>query len=314
MSEPNSSPKVAAVVVAYKAPQMTLRCVRSLAALAYPNLEIIVVENDSGDETRDVLRRKLAGARLVCAAENGGYTAGNNLGISEALARGAEYVLVVNPDALALQPYFLGELVGRLEQHPCIGAVGPRVHLRERGIVQNTILRFPWLWRRSIDWVLYRLGVRRRQPSTPVAADALNGVCVLFRSACLRDVGLFDERTFAYIEDVEWAYRAQAGGWTCEFVPTDGVLHLQGSVGYERGGRVDFLLKRNTLYFLMKTEKQIQAAGYTAATLGIGFWLAAREAIRADGRKHRRWIKELLRTYWGLWTHRWDSVMGRPKW
>ena len=91
-------------------------------------------------------------------------------------------------------------------------------------------------------------------------------------------------------------------------------LHLQGTAGYERGGKVDFLLKRNPLYFLMKTGKRLQAAGYTAATLGLGTALALREAVLARGDSHRRWVRALLRAYWGLWTNQWDSVMGRPEW
>jgi GT2 family glycosyltransferase len=206
---------------------------------------------------------------------------------------------VANPD-------FIAALAARLAAAPEVGAVGPRVFLREAGRVQNTVLRFPWLWRRAVDWFRVRLfGMPLRSGSEPRTAEALNGVCVLFRGECLRKVGLFDERTFAYLEDIDWAYRAEQLGWRREYLPVDSVVHLQKETGYEPGGTVDYLLKRNTLYFLLKTRRLAQAAGYSAATLG----LAAARRVRGGPRE---WPGRLARAYWQLWTGRATACMGRP--
>jgi GT2 family glycosyltransferase len=270
-------------------------------------LQIIAVENASGDDSASVLQ---AGLRpdesLLIAKENGGYTAGNNLGVAAALAGGAEYVLVLNPDVVVVNPDFVSTLVDYMEQNPRTGAVGPRVFLRQQGNVQNTVLRFPWLWRRAVDWVRIRmLGARLRSRERVVPAEALNGVCVLFRSVCLREVGLFDERTFAYIEDVDWAYRAQQRGWGRTYVPVDSIVHLQKESGYQRGGAVDYLLKRNTLYFLLKSRHWLQAAGYTIATMAM----AGAHLLRSGS---FGWTRRLAGAYFALWTARWHACMGRP--
>ena len=123
--------------------------------------------------------------------------------------------------------------------------------------------------------------------------------------AVAKEVGLFDERTFAYIEDVDWAFRAERKGWKRSYLPIDSVVHLQKESGYERGGTVDYLLKRNTLYFLMKSQRWIQAAGYTAATMAMATLQSAKSGSLA-------WSRRLGSAYLALWTARWNAVMGRP--
>lgn len=308
-------PTVAIVVVNYRTPSDTLRCCASLERLRYPSWFLIVVDNASGDGSADILRRAL-GERVVFEAPgNGGYTAGNNLGINIALARGAQFVHVLNPDVTVHNPDYLDELVDFLEQSPDFGAVGPKVYLRSVSVHQNTVLRFPWVARRVKDWARSRLGSKRAPIDHPVEAEALNGVCVLFRAACLRDVGLFDEATFAYIEDLDWAYRAKAMGWRCAYRPIPSIVHHQAPRGYERGGRVDFLLKRNTLYFLLKSGRWLQGAAYAVATLALAWGLAmSRLPCWRDWREGRRFATRLASTYAALFSSRGAEVMGPPPW
>lgn len=312
-----AEPRVVAVVVNFRTPDDAIRCVRSLQQLRYGNLGVLLVDNDSKDGSIERFRAELSGVGVIAAGRNGGYTAGNNLGIRAAIDEEADYVLVLNPDTVVLDHGFLRELAAYMEAHSTVGAVGPRVHLQAKGSVQNTVLRFPWVWRRIADWIRTRRGVpRRREPDRPAEAEALNGVCVLFRTACLKDVGLFDERTFAYIEDIDWGYRARRKGWRKVYLPVDGVLHLQRTGGYERGGRVDYLLKRNTLYFLMKSGRWFQAAFYTTSILALaaGMWASERTARGgARATSAARWMRAILRAFLGLWTARWDRVMGHPR-
>jgi N-acetylglucosaminyl-diphospho-decaprenol L-rhamnosyltransferase len=302
-----SAPKVGVVVVNYRTPDLALACAESLRTLDYSNWKLLVVDNASGDDSATKFAAGLAPDEWLLSATNGGYTAGNNRGVSEMLRRGCDYVMVLNPDTVVANPAFLSELVRHLEDNPKVGAVGPRVFLRSHGNVQNTVLKFPWIWRRTFDWFKCRFsGSPLRSKDVVVDAEVLNGVCVLFRCDALKDVGLFDERTFAYIEDVDWAFRADRKGWKRSYLPIDSVVHLQKENGYERGGNVDFLLKRNTLYFLMKSRRWLQAAGYTAATMTLA-------AIHSIRNRSPNWSKRLGSAYFRLWTARWNSTMGRPR-
>jgi GT2 family glycosyltransferase len=308
-------PKVVIVLVHYSDVEQTLACIASLARLRYPTQEVLVVDNSGGQLLAEPLRKHFPFVTRIVAATNGGYTGGNNLGIAAALQRRADFVHILNPDTLVQNPHYLTELVRFMEKSPSVGLAGPRVHWHDPGTVQNTILRFPWLWRRIASWLLYRLGLARRATARePREADALNGVCVLFRASALRDVGLFDEATFAYIEDIDWCYRAESKGWRRVHVPVDSVIHLQKTMGYELGSKVDFLLKRNTLYFLLKTDHPIQAACYTIATLVLGSVRVSIAALRnRRGTSMVRWLRGLAATYLQLWTGRVDQAMGPPR-
>jgi GT2 family glycosyltransferase len=302
-------PSVCIVIVNYRTPEQTMVCVRSLASQTYQRLSIIVVDNDSRDGSDLFLQAELPDIEVIRSPHNGGYTSGNNLGIETALASGADYVLVLNPDTRALNNSFVTDLVEFAESQPLAAAVGPRVHLREMGNVQNTVLEFPWVTRR-IQGVCKRLIGRStpaRSGSQPRQAEVLNGVCVLFKAEALFDVGLFDERTFAYIEDVDWGYRAFDRGWNLWYTPIDAIVHEQKETGYHRGSSVDFLLKRNTLYFLLKHRRPLQAAAYTLMTLSLAVGHLCTHKL-AD----RRWLTRLTRAYRGLWLGHWDNVMGRP--
>jgi GT2 family glycosyltransferase len=298
-------PSVAVVIVNFRTPAQTIACVRSLERQRYPNLSIIVVDNDSRDGSAAEIKESLPGVALIRASSNGGYTEGNNLGIEAALARGADYVLILNPDTLSINHYFIKKLVEFAESRPRCGAVGPRVFWHSRDEVQNTVLVFPWLHRRVWGWMRTRLtGKPMRSVNHPRRAEVLNGVCVLFRSEALREVGVFDTRTFAYIEDVDWGYRAERLGWDRWYAPIDAIIHEQKKTGYERGSAVEFLLKRNTLYFLLKTGHRLQAAVYTAATYVPGI-MSLRPGRGA-------WLARLEAAYRGLWSGDIDRVMGRP--
>src|SRR5205085_6824543 len=92
--------------------------------------------------------------------------------------------------------------------------------------VQNTVLYAPGFWRNVVNWVKYRLSPERFQLSKGEILDAqvLNGVCVLLRAACLKEIGLFDESLFMYIEDADMDYRARQFGWSVRDLPVGGVI------------------------------------------------------------------------------------------
>lgn len=305
-----ASPRVAVVIVNYRTPDQTIACVQSLRHQRYPSLSIIVVDNDSRDGSAERLQEELPGIDVIASTRNGGYTGGNNIGIEAALADGADYVLVLNPDTIAIRNDFIAQLVAFAESHPRAAIVGPRVFLRQTGKIQNTILEFPWLTRR-IHGVVRRC-LRKPTPirsaSDARQAEVLSGVCLLFRADALFDVGLFDERTFAYIDEVDWAYRAHLQHWELWYLPIDSIVHEQKESGYERGSTVEFLLKRNTLYFLIKNRRRVQAAIYTFSTLSLGLWHQWSGAT-----SYRPWCSRLIRAYRGIWFGRIDEVMGPPQ-
>ncbi len=259
------------VVLNYQMRDQVINCVRSLRKISYPNYRIVVVDNGSGDDIVEAVKRQFPSVIVMQTGANLGYTGGNNAGIRYALDNDADYVLVVNPDTEVVNPRFVDEMVTQMETHPLIGIAGPRVFLHEKGRVQNTVLFAPGLWRNTANWFRYRIRPKSLEYSGDEMADAevLNGVCLLIRAECLRQIGLFDERIFMYIEDADMDYRARARGWRVSYLPIDSVVHLQKQMGYHMTGMVSFLLKRNSVYFLCKIGKRLDAWSYAIISLAL---------------------------------------------
>jgi GT2 family glycosyltransferase len=262
-------PRVGVVVVHHQQPELLAACLRSLQAIDYPNLDTVVVDSGSDAARHERLCSQFPRLDWVLSTENVGYSGGNNLGIARLLDRGCEYLLLLNADTECCAPDFVRRLVRFLDLNPRVALAGPRVYLRRPGEVQNTILRYPSLFRNVVDWFGFRLfpALYRRSGDRVRPAEMLNGVCVMLRAAAIRQVGAFDPHYFMYVEDADLGLRLRRSGWQLAYVPIDSIIHHQKETGYELDSPVSLLIRRNAVYFLRKHHRQAQAWGLAAANL-----------------------------------------------
>ncbi len=282
---------IVAVVLNYERAEDTIRCVRSLQSV--DGLDgVIVVDNASGDDSLERLRESFPDIELVAVEENRGYTGGNNIGIRQAVTRGARFVLVVNNDVEAVDRRFAGVLADRLAADPRAGIAGPLVRYPD-GTQQDTVERFPSLGLAIRLALARRAGRRRRPPSTELEVDAVNGACLLLKRELLDDVGGFDEGYFMYGEEADLAWRARRKGWTSIFVPVPGVVHHHAR-GEQRGeGAV--LSRRNFVRFCL-LHRGRASAGATALLFLAG---AAGRDLRRRQRRELPALWRALRAVWG---------------
>src|SRR5689334_22846427 len=116
-------PRVSVVIVNYNGGALLRECVASLAAQTYRDLETIVVDNGSSDDSLDTARGALGNATIVRLDVNAGFARGNNLGIARAQS---ELVLTLNNDA-TLAPECLAALVAAADRHVDAGMFAPRI-------------------------------------------------------------------------------------------------------------------------------------------------------------------------------------------
>jgi len=216
-----SEPRVAIIVLHLDQREALLDCLEACRKLDYDNYELIVVENGAA-ATR---WRQAAGdprdVRVVGSPANVGYAAGNNLGIRDACRRGADYVLLINDDALVV-PELLRELVGVGERAADVGGLGPLV-------VDVDDPTKVWFAGAVFDPV--RGDVRSFEPCAPSGAGALiesdyvTGCCLLIKRSALERVGFLDERFFLYWEDTDWGLRARRAGLRNVVVPRIQIRH-----------------------------------------------------------------------------------------
>jgi len=220
MGKPYESPTTTAVVLNWNQAALTLKCVACLRQQVDVRCRIVLVDNGSRPEEQALLRDGLAAdVQLVQLPANRGFAGGMNVGIAEAMRAKADYVWLVNDDAFSEQDC-LARLLTMLETDPCMVAVGPKL-VGTDGEEQHAGGRFDPMTSRS-DCVL--------SEEFPADGGGENfwviGTAPLFRLAPLLEVGGFDERYFAYMEEIDLCLRLGGRGGRFGVVPSARVTHL----------------------------------------------------------------------------------------
>lgn len=219
------------VIVNYRTPDLTIKCVRSLIrnAVAAPE-DIIVVENASGDGSADAIAAAIE-CTLVHAAANGGYGAGINLGMRHARN---ELVLCLNPDTYFTDSDVLG--VERIfAQQPSLGLLGLDLRYpdgerqysarRDYSLLDVLLRRTPlggWgAGRRLVDRHL----MKDAWGGGIFSADWVMGTGFVVRRAAFEAAGGMDTDFFLYMEDVDLCVRLRNAGWRVAAVPGIRLVH-----------------------------------------------------------------------------------------
>jgi len=246
---------LAVVVVNFNAGEHLLRCLASVEANAGgAELEIVVVDNDSVDDSARAAAQAFPRATVLETGSNRGFAAGANVGIA---ATTAPFVLVLNPDA-EIWEGTLESFAKLAAERPRAGAIGPlirnadgsiypspRVHPSIGVAVGHAFLApfwpgNPWSRRyRMADW----------DRSSEREVEWISGSAFLLRREALDAVGLLDERFFLYAEEVDLFRRLREAGWQVLFTPELEVLH-EGGVSTGRSRRTHLTHSRSVyLYF-----------------------------------------------------------------
>lgn len=218
---------VGLVVVTYDSAAFVPRLVAAVAAQTRRPDRVIVVDNASRDDTRDVLRRTLTevrlDARVVALDTNTGFAHANNVAV-DALDD-CDYVALLNPDAFP-EPDWLARLIEAAARHPEAGSFASR-QMRDGapGILDGAGDVY------HVSGVVWRHGHGRALADVPGALDerevfAPCAAAALYRRADWMAVGGFDERYFCYVEDVDLGFRLRRRGRACWYVPDAVVSHM----------------------------------------------------------------------------------------
>jgi GT2 family glycosyltransferase len=254
-------PPTAVIVLHWGVEADTLACLQSVVATGFPARPLLVVDNGTGAPSDAAIAAVAPAAEIVRLPENLGYTGGNNVALRRALARVAEHVVLVNNDA-TLEPDCL-DVLGRTAL-----AAGPRTAAVGAKVLQAADPSRVWM---SYGRLTYRAALVERvgHGALDTAAceaqrevDWVSGCAVLLTRAALEAVGLFDERFFAYHEDVDWCTSARQRGYRVLFAPAARARHRGGgsTAAHGDGAAVRYLCARNTVLFARKHAGPLAAA------------------------------------------------------
>ena len=195
-----------AVVLNWNGGEDTVAALESLAAVP-----AICVDNGSTDGSDTLVAERLPDVELVRTGANLGFAGGNNVGIRRALERGADWVLLLNNDAVA-EPGLLGALERAAAARPDAGVFACAILDEDGRAVQYAGATFN-----------ARLGYSGRLDT--VVGDELrdvgraDGAALAVSRDAVEQAGLLDESLFLYVEDVEWSLRIRRAGFAVVFVP-----------------------------------------------------------------------------------------------
>jgi GT2 family glycosyltransferase/glycosyltransferase involved in cell wall biosynthesis len=266
---------VSVVLVNYRGAEDTIVCLQAFEQVDWPadRLELIVMDNDSGDGSAERIRAAVPHARVIETGANLGFAGGCNAGVEAATG---EWVAFLNNDARPGTDW-ISAAVAAMEADPTVGAVASKVLDWEGQLVDYVDGSLTW----------YGAGYKREAEkpddgSYDVPKDVLfgTGASMFMPTALFREVGGFDERFFMFYEDVDLGWRLNLLGYRVRYVPGSVAYHKHHVTMKKFGNfRETYLLERNALLSMYKNldDESLAKALPAAMALAIRRSLARAE-------------------------------------
>ena len=311
-----TAPRLLTVLLNWRTAPMTLRAATAgLAAMAElrealpdARTDLVIVDNDSGDGSFEMLRDAAlergwtegGAVRVIQSGHNGGFGAGNNVGIRAGMADGEppDLVYLLNSDAFP-EPAALLAMVRALQADPQAGIAGSFIY-GEDDVPHETAFRFPTVLSEfeesactgPISRILSRYRVPLEIPQVTTRVDWLAGASMMIRREVLDRIGLFDEGFFLYFEETDLCHRAAREGFHTLYVPESRVMHIGSvSTGMKSWAEVpDYWFDSRLRYFTKSYGAGYALMCSAARILGAGVQLMRRPAKRQQNKGQLRRI------------------------
>lgn len=218
------------VIPTYNRVNDLLECLESLAGAQIPPAQIIVVDNHSEDDTLIKVQEKFPLVKLIALDDNYGATGASNIGFTEALNKGAAYVLRLDSDTI-VAPDFLPPLLNAAEKSPDIGVLSPKMYYFDPD---------DEIWFAGADahpWHFGTINDHRHEKDNPVnnqfrEMDYAWGAAMLIKRQVLEQTQGFDTSFFIYYEEVDFCIRVKTLGYKLVLVPESHIWHKVGSASH----------------------------------------------------------------------------------
>jgi len=245
----NHKPDVSIIILNYNAQKFLRNTLKSLMQQKGLIVETIVVDNNSSDNSKAMVKKEFPSARWVQRDTSVGFSAGNNAGLPYAHAA---TILFLNPDASFTGVNDLKKCYDKLWSDKSIGALTARINLVLTGGIDETCHRgFPTPWAALTHFS----GLSKLFPTVPLfnhytkrylgytkehEIDAVGGMFMIMRRSVGEEVGWWDEDYPLYGEDLDFCYRLHEAGFRNWYFPKVMVKHFKGATtGMTKAGQVD---------------------------------------------------------------------------
>ena len=233
----SESPLVSVIVLNYNAGNLLLNCIDSLKKSEFKNLEILVVDNISSDNSQIRCKEKYPDIKLIQNKKNLGYCGGNNVGIKEAKG---EFIIILNPDT-TVDYNCIKELISAYDEFG-EGLYQPKIlSLNEENIIQSTgnmlhVFGFGFARDKGNKVVEKKEEIER--------IGYASGTCLFTSKKVLEKIGLLDEFLFLYHDDLDLGWRAAQININSYYVPKSKIFHVE-SYSLKWSAKKFYWLERN---------------------------------------------------------------------
>jgi len=260
-----SLPKVLVIILSWNRKGDTVETIRSLLESVVKgfSLEILVVDNASTDGTVEEVRKLFPKAKIIVNQKNLGFAEGNNVGIKYGLAKGFNYIALLNDDTI-VDKNLIKNIFEEHQKYGKAGAISPKIYFAKgfefhknkyKELERGKVI---WYAGGRMDWKnVYGSNrgvdeVDKGQFDETVETDFATGCFVMYKRKALEQVGLYDKRFYLYLEDADHAQRMKVVGWKVLY---SGKGHLWHKVSQSSGigsELNDYYLTRNRMVFGLK--------------------------------------------------------------
>lgn len=235
----------------------TIDCIKSLDGVVYPHKRIIIVDNNSTNESVRELQKAVNGRKdivLIALDKNLGFAGGNNIGIKRALENGVENILLLNNDT-EVEPDFLQKLTKDWNKE---SVRTPRI---------NYFYDKKTVWYAAGNFNTNKCKVENGEPDHNARVSFASGCCMLFSKKIIDRIGLMREDYFMYCEDVEYSLRMTKFGVPIEYIADSVIYHKVGkSSGGVKSKASIYYNNRNRFYLIKEYRLGTIAVLYTFVT------------------------------------------------
>ncbi|VXD21640.1 Glycosyl transferase, family 2 [Planktothrix serta PCC 8927] len=286
--------QLAIVIINYRTPQLVIDCLKSLEnQLKVGDDQVIIVDNASGDNSVELLQQTITDhhwfswVKLLASPVNGGFSAGNNLGMK---AIEADAYLLLNSDTI-VRPGAISSLLHAWKTHPEAGLISPRLEWPD-STPQISCFRYHSPLSQLIDAaatgpvtkLFQQYDVPMEVSNTSFEPEWTSFACVLIRREVIQQIGFMDEGYFMYFDDVDYCRRVHQAGWQILHWPEARVVHLRGGSG---SVKADMAARRRPRPYLYASRSRYFAKFYGI----VGLWLT--NLLWLVGRS-LSWVRELV--------------------
>lgn len=224
--------EISIIINNYKTKGLLKQCLKGIY-LNSPSVsfEVIVIDNNSRDGSKEMVKEKFHQVKLIESKENLGHHKGNNLGIKKTSGK---YILILNTD-IAILDNSIDKMYRFMQEHREVALVGPKLKNPD-GSIQNSCMRFPTqmvpIYRRTFLGKLpfakkkidsYLMEDFDHTVTRPV--DWILGACVMVRREAIEKVGPMDEYLFLYFGDVAWCRKFWEEGYKVYYFVDADIVH-----------------------------------------------------------------------------------------